>query len=115
MALVAWFVPGMGHILLRRWGRGVAIFFLVSAMAGTGLLLRGYVFPPQAGDAFEWLGLISNLGTGGLYFLTLATQAASPDVSQASGDYGTRFFAAAGVLNLLCVLDALQIAAGQEE
>jgi hypothetical protein len=36
------------------------------------------------------------------------------DVSRAAGDYGTRFFATAGVLNLLCVLEAHEIARGRK-
>jgi hypothetical protein len=37
-----------------------------------------------------------------------------PDVSRAAGDYGTRFVAAAGIVNLLSVLDAFRIAAGSK-
>ena len=38
---------------------------------------------------------------------------AGPDVSRAAGDYGTRFVAAAGLVNLLAVLDAYGIAVGR--
>jgi hypothetical protein len=37
-----------------------------------------------------------------------------PAVSRAAGDYGTRFFATAGVLNMLCVFEALEIARGRK-
>ena len=36
-------------------------------------------------------------------------------MSRAAGDYGTRFIAAAGVVNLLAVFDAIEIATGTEE
>ena len=38
---------------------------------------------------------------------------AGPDVSRAAGDYGTRFVAAAGMVNLLAMLDAYGIALGR--
>ena len=37
-----------------------------------------------------------------------------PDVSRAAGDYGTRFVAAAGIVNLLAVLDAYRVATGSK-
>jgi hypothetical protein len=40
-------------------------------------------------------------------------EAAGPDVSRAAGDYGTRFIAAAGVVNMLAVLDVIEIATGR--
>jgi hypothetical protein len=115
VAVAAWAVPGLGHLFLRRWRRAIVFFLGVSTFALLGLSLRGYVFSPQAGDAFELLGFLSNVGAGAYYFLAKSLASAPPDVSRAAGDYGTRFFAAAGVLNLLCVLDAVDIASGRKE
>jgi hypothetical protein len=112
--LAGWLVPGLGHLLLGRWGRALVIFFAVCTLAGVGVWLGGYVFPPEAEDAFEWLGLLSNLGAGGVYFLCRMLELAQSDVSRAAGDYGTRFFATAGVLNLLSALDAHDIARGRK-
>ena len=55
------------------------------------------------------LGFLADLGTGIFYFLARTHQSRGPDVSRAAGDYGTRLIATAGVLNLLCVLEAFQI------
>ena len=115
VAVAAWAVPGLGHLLLRRWGRAIVFFLSVSTLALVGLALRGYIFSPQPADAFEWLGFLSNIGAGGYYIAAKYLATAPPDVSRAAGDYGTRFIAAAGVLNLLCVLDALNIASGRKE
>ena len=43
------------------------------------------------------------------YFLAHSINPLGPDVARAAGDYGTRLIATAGVLNLLCVLEAFQI------
>lgn len=108
-ALAGWFVPGLGHLLLRRWGKAVAYFVAVGTLATVGLLMRGNVFSPHGADTFDMLGFVADIGSGMFYFLSGVINAAGPDVSRAAGDYGTRLFATAGVLNLLCVLEVLQI------
>ena len=75
--------------------------------------MRGNIFPAPGGDVFDVLGFFADLGTGVFYFAS-RLMAGSPDVSRAAGDYGTRLFATAGVLNLLCGLDAYQIAQGKK-
>ena len=107
--LAAWLVPGLGHLILRRWGRALVFFLCVGALALTGLLLRGNVFSPHSADAFDYLGYLADLGSGVFFFAAKFIERAGPDVSRAAGDYGTRFFAAAGVVNVLCALDAYEI------
>ncbi len=110
----AWLVPGLGHLLLRKWDRAAVYFLAVGALAVTGLALRGNIFTLSGGDAFDMLGYLADLGTGVFYFVSRSVENAGPDVSRAAGDYGTRLFATAGVLNLLCVLDAYEIARGRK-
>jgi hypothetical protein len=111
-ALAAWIVPGLGHLILRRWGKALIFFFTVGALAATGLALRGHIFAPTRSDPFEMLGFLADAGAGVFFFLGRIIDNGGPDVSRAAGDYGTRFFATAGVLNLLCVLDAIEVARG---
>jgi predicted membrane channel-forming protein YqfA (hemolysin III family) len=110
IVVAAWIVPGMGHLLLRRWGRAIVFFIAVGGLAITGYLLRGNVFAPRGGDAFGTLGFLADAGSGVFYYLARFFEAAGPDVSRAAGDYGTRFIAAAGVVNLIGVCDAYEIA-----
>ncbi len=77
--------------------------------------MRGNVFSSNAADAFDMLGFIADIGSGIFYFLSGTINPAGGDVSKAAGDYGTRLFATAGVLNLLCVLEVLQIGFGSKE
>jgi drug/metabolite transporter (DMT)-like permease len=115
VAAAAWAVPGLGHLLLRKWGRAAVFFVSVATLALTGVALRGHIFARGSGDLFDMLGFLADLGAGGFYFVCRTIENGGPDVSRAAGDYGTRFFATAGVLNLLCVLDAYQIASGQKD
>ena len=114
-AAAGWLVPGLGHALLREWGKAIVYFFSVGMLALIGLWMRGNVFSSNAADAFDMLGFLADIGSGIFYFLAGTINPAGADVSRASGDYGTRLFATAGVLNLLCVLEVLQIGFGSKE
>jgi hypothetical protein len=110
VVVAAWVVPGMGHLLLGKWGRAIVFFVAVGGLAVTGYLLRGNIFPPRGGDVFGTLAFLADAGSGVFYYFARFFEAAGPDVSHAAGDYGTRFIAAAGVVNLISVCDAYEIA-----
>jgi len=114
-AALGWFVPGFGHLLLRRWLKAVVYFFAVASLAIVGLIMRGNVFHSNGADAFEILGFLADLGNGIFYFLADKISPAGADVAHAAGDYGTRLIASAGVLNLLCVLEAFETALHRRE
>jgi hypothetical protein len=113
-ALAGWLVPGLGHALQKMWGRGFVVFAAVGLLVFTGASMRGNVFSSNGGDAFDALGYIADLGTGVFYFLARAMESSGADVSHAQGDYGTRFLATAGVLNLLAALHAYEAARGKK-
>jgi hypothetical protein len=113
IALAAWIVPGLGHLLLRRWGRALGLFLTVVGLLLAGFVLRGEVFSPHSADPFGALGFLSDLGSGIFYFLAHFFEPSGANLSRASGDYGTRFIAAAGIVNVIGMLDAYGIARGQ--
>lgn len=113
-AVAGWAVPGLGHALLRQWSKAAVYFLCVGGLACAGLAMRGAVFAAGAQDLFDRLGFFADLGAGGFYFLSHVIQTAGPDVAHATGDYGTRLFAAAGMLNLLTVLEAYDLGRGGE-
>lgn len=113
-AVAGWIVPGLGHLLVRRWSKAVVYFLCVGGLAWAGLAMRGGVFGPGAADVFDRLGFFADLGAGVFYFLAHQIQSAGPDVAHATGDYGTRLLAAAGMLNLLTVLEVFDIGRGSE-
>ena len=106
----AWLVPGLGHLLLKRWGRAAIIFLCVGGMAVAGYAMRGQVYSMRFGDMFGFLGHLAEIGTGAFYFLARVFEPRGPDTAHLVGDFGTRFLAIAGLLNFLCVLDAWAIA-----
>ena len=114
VALAGWLVPGLGHALLKMWGRALAIFLTVGFLVYLGAGMRGNVFEPGGEDAFARLGYVADAGTGSFYFVARALEISGSDVSHADGDYGTRFLATAGVLNLLAALHAYEAARGRK-
>jgi hypothetical protein len=107
--------PGLGHLLLRRWVRALVFFLVVGTLAIVGYRLRGYVFQYHDGDAFGNLGFLADAASGVFYYLAGFFEKSGADVSRAAGDYGTRFIATAGILNILCALDAYEIAIGRKD
>jgi len=114
IGVAGWIVPGLGHVLQKMWGRGILIFVTVGALVLLGAGMRGNVFTSGGDDAFDKLGYAADLGTGSFYFLARSLEKRGPDVSHAAGDYGTRFLATAGVLNLLAALHAFEAARGRK-
>ena len=114
MALAGWILPGLGHALQKMWARALMVFLAVGALVVFGAGMRGNVFTSQGDDAFDKLGYLADVGTGSFYFLARKLEVHGPDVSHADGDYGTRFLATAGVLNLLAALHAYEAARGRK-
>ncbi|HSP66145.1 MAG TPA: DUF6677 family protein [Bryobacteraceae bacterium] len=117
--LLAWLIPGAGHVMLKRPGRGALIALSVTVMYLLGLMMRGALFSPQSGDLLTTViyygGFFGNLMSGILYFLTVWLGYAQPDVAGHVHDYGTKFLVGAGLLNLLAMVDAFEIATGRKD
>lgn len=109
-----WIVPGLGHALLKMWGRAVMCFVTIGLLVILGAEMRGNLFNSAANDAFDSLGYLADLGTGTFYLVAKSLETNGADVSHAGGDYGTRFLATAGVLNLLAALHAYEAARGRK-
>jgi len=114
VAIAGWLLPGLGHALQRMWGRAVVVFLTVGLLVIAGALMRGNLFTARGSDAFDALGYVADLGTGSFYLLARSLEHNGADVSHAGGDYGTRFLATAGVLNLLAALHAYEAARGRK-
>jgi hypothetical protein len=111
---VAWLIPGAGHLIQRRWGRGLLLMLSIVAMFLLGLAMQGRVYKPNGGDILDMLGFVGNLGGGGLYILTRALDWGHGAIAHATADYGTKFLIVAGLLNFIAVADAYHIAIGKK-
>jgi hypothetical protein len=114
LAIAGWILPGLGHLLQRMWGRALVVFAAVGILVMVGASMRGNIFTSNGNDAFDTLGYMADMGSGSFYFVARAVEKGGADVSHAEGDYGTRFLATAGVLNLLAALHAYEAARGRK-
>jgi hypothetical protein len=112
---VGWLIPGAGHIIQRRWIRGLLLFISIGAMFVLGLMMQGHIYKANGGDILDILGFIGDLGAGGMYVVTLAMNWGQGAIAFAIADYGTKFMIVAGLLNFIAVADAYHIAIGKKQ
>jgi hypothetical protein len=116
---LSWLVPGGGHLLLKRTGRGLLLMAAITSMFVCGLMMRGAMFQPQSGDFLTTLintgGFIGDMASGILYLLSQWLGYAQPDLAGADHDYGTKFLVTAGLLNILAMVDTFDIAARRKD
>jgi hypothetical protein len=112
---VGWLVPGAGHIIQKRWIRGVLLLVSIGTLFVLGLMMQGHIYKPNGGDILDILGFIGDLGAGGMYIVTLAMNGGQGAIAFAIADYGTKFMIVAGLLNFIAVADAYHIAIGKKQ
>lgn len=116
---IAWLVPGGGHLYLGKRGRGLLLLFSVLSMFVLGLTSRGAFFQPQTGDLLTTIiycgGFLGDVLSGFPYFLAVWMGYAQPDMPGMMHDYGTKFLVSAGLLNVLAMVDAFEIAVGRKD
>ncbi len=137
--LAAWLIPGSGHFLLGRRGRAAVIFTTVVLTFALGLLMHGALFSPSSpgfevngrgaltttaqiasqGDVLTKLiqygGFLGNVASGFLYWGASLFGYNPPDMAGHSEDYGSKFLVAAGLLNVLAIVDAYEITTRQKD
>lgn len=125
----AWFVPGLGHLILGKKLRSWVFGAVILAGFVTGVLLHGEVGVPRPEDPFSWLSTFACFGNGILYFIRLAWLngvggmiSGLPFGLDGGGEpiaagfnYGKTFLITAGLMNLLAVLDVSDIARGAKK
>src|SRR5947199_2700121 len=86
---VAWLIPGAGHLVQKRWIRGVLLMTSIVLMFVLGLQMQGRIYQPNGGDILDILGFVGDLGAGGMYIVSRAMDLGHTIVPHATADYGT--------------------------
>lgn len=107
--LFAFLIPGAGHLYLGRKARAAAFFVIVLAMFIVGLLIDGKLYTAERGQPLTMLATFGSMGLGIPYFAA-RMMGTFGDVGSITYEYGTAFTLTAGLMNLLLVLDAYDIA-----
>jgi hypothetical protein len=113
--LFAWLIPGAGHLYLGRTSRGVvflgailALFLLGVAMDSRLQLYLGFE------DPLALLFSLAQMAVGLPYFVARALGFEVGNVRSITYEYGNTFTAVGGLLNILVILDAHDVALGRK-
>ena len=114
IGLAAWIVPGAGHLWLGRRQKGLVFLVVPTLMFAFGLWLEGRLFPFDPSQPLVALAALADLGIGAPYLLATTLGAGAGRVVAWTYEYGNTFVIVAGLLNMLVVLDAFDIAMGRK-
>jgi hypothetical protein len=114
LCLASWAIPGAGHLWQGRRQKGVVFLIALPLMFVLGLALRGRLFPFDLSEPLVGLAAFADLGIGIPYFIASALGLGIGDVRAVTYEYGNAFLIVAGLLNLLVVIDAYDVALGRK-
>ena len=114
LCLASWAIPGIGHIWLGRRAKGFIFLIALPLMFAIGLALQGRLFSFDSSDILTTLEAAAQVGIGLLYFLAGPLGFGKGDVRAVTYEYGISFLIVAGLLNVLIIIDAYDVALGRK-
>ena len=113
LCLASWAIPGAGHLWLGR-RKGLVFLIALPLMFAIGIAIHGRLFPINFAEPLVGLAALADLGIGLTYFVATALDYGAGDVRAITYEYGNAFLIVAGLLNLLVVIDAYDVALGRK-
>lgn len=111
--IAGWLVPGAGHFLQRKWGRGALLAAAIIGMFAMGIAMQGKLYS-STGNILDVLSLVGDLGNGLMYVVGRMFNLGAQYVTTTTADYGSRFIVVAGLLNVIAAVDAHNIRTGRK-
>lgn len=134
--LLSWLFPGLGHLYLKKTTRGAVFCAVVLATFGLGLASDGAASLVDPRQPLTFLATFDNVALGPIdlvsRYLTYGrivyglpgnetdpqwaalTERLRSHVRSVTFEYGNTFLLTAGLMNLLLILDAFDIAIGRK-
>ncbi|PWT88484.1 MAG: hypothetical protein C5B54_10605 [Acidobacteria bacterium] len=134
ICILAWFIPGTGHLMLKGPRRALTFLILITFLFywGLGLGAKIYQYDPQ--QPLTFFAMIAQMGmglpyivaryiasyaqghpAGVLYAFAESFRFGQGNIESFSFEYGNTFSIVAGLLNFLVILDAYDIAVGRKK
>lgn len=114
-AVLAWIFPGVGHAVLGRRKTALAYAAIVTATFLLGLSFEGRLYTI---DRSQPLTILATFAVSGAGLLNLGARFLSDNpggsILAPTYEYGCAYLLTAGLMNLLLMLDAWDIAAGKK-
>ena len=114
LCLASWALPGAGHLWLGRRSKGLIFLVALPLMFAIGLAIHGRLVPFDVSDPLVFLAAFANLGIGSPYLAAATLGYGAGDVRAVTYEYGNAFLIVAGLLNMLVVIDAYDVAVGRK-
>lgn len=114
LLIAGWLVPGLGHLLQKKFWRAAILFAAVMAMVLMGLSMGGKIYPFQTENPLTILAFFADLGNFLIYVLSRCLGFGQGTLERVTFEFGTAYIAGAGLLNYLVALDAFDIARGKK-
>ncbi len=113
--LLAWLLPGAGHLYLGRTGKGLVFLGAIGALFLFGVAMDARLaLYFGMDDILQSLFSLAQMAMGVPYFLAKTLGYDAGRVTSATYEYGNTFTAVGGLLNILVILDAHDIAVGRK-
>lgn len=113
--VLAWVFPGLGHAYLRRPRTALVYAAVVSVTFLLGMSFQGRLYTVEPGQPLSILATFAVYGAG---LLNVAGRLLSDNpggaVLAVTYEYGCAYLLTAGLMNLLLMLDAFDIALGRK-
>jgi hypothetical protein len=110
----AWLVPGAGHFLHRQPQKATVIFVVLVAMVVIGLGAGGRLFPFDTSEPLVLLAAAAQWMMGVPRLVAAMAGWGHGEVTAVSFEYGNTFLIVAGLLNVLVMFDAYDLATGRK-
>jgi hypothetical protein len=107
--------PGLGHLLLGKWIRGLLFAIAILVLFVLGLVLEGKLYYLDPAEPIMNLPFLASASAGLPYILARSWGYGSGNLQNQSFDYGTTYVVVAGLLNWLVTLNAYDIAVGRKK
>jgi hypothetical protein len=114
ICLASWALPGVGHLWFGQRFKGLVFLITLPLMFAVGLWLDGRLFPFEPSQPLVALAAIADVGVGFTYVIAKALGLGRGNVVAITYEYGNAFLIVAGLLNILVVIDAWDIALGRK-
>lgn len=114
--MAGFMIPGMGHLVVGRWGRALLLAMAIVGMFAVGLFwMGGRLHQPEPSEPLSFFPFIANAGLGTIYLLCYVWRVGfEANAAIPTYEFGNTLLFGSGLLNYLVVLDAFDIAVGRK-
>ena len=110
VGLLAWLVPGAGHFVLKQKKRSIIIFATIALTFSVGIYVGSIGVIDLFGSTPWYVVLAQVMNSPMVVLLGMLTRGPAYPVYSQPNEIGQIYTSTAGLLNLLCIVNAVYLA-----